>query len=86
MNLTASLHKTMKHLHTWHQTRTGLLLFGVVELSIAYLFASLAIDSGSLWQYALTLLFFVGGLRNIVLIGREVPRHIMRRSKGPKVR
>ncbi len=51
----------MKKLHNWHQTKLGLLVFGLVELGVAYGFAGLAIDRGGLWWYALTLIFFVGG-------------------------
>lgn len=61
----------MKSLHKWHQTKRGLLVFGLIELAIAYGFASLAIDSGSLWWYLLTLIFFVGALQNLFkLIGK----------------
>jgi hypothetical protein len=61
----------MNSLHKWHQTKSGLLVFGIVELAIAYGFASLAIDSGSLWWYLLTLIFLVGALQNIFkLIGK----------------
>lgn len=60
----------MKRLDAWHKTRPGLLVFGIIELAIAYGFASLAIDRGSLWWYLLTLIFLVGALQNIVrLIG-----------------
>jgi hypothetical protein len=52
----------------WHQSRTGHLTFGAVELLLAYGFASWAIDSGSLWQYALAIIFLVGGLRNFIRI------------------
>jgi hypothetical protein len=61
----------MNSLHKWHQTKSGLFVFGIAELAIAYGFASLAIDRGSLWWYLLTLIFFVGALRNIFnLIGK----------------
>ncbi|HVV25489.1 MAG TPA: hypothetical protein VHC21_00445 [Candidatus Saccharimonadales bacterium] len=61
----------MKSLHNWHQTKLGLFVFGIVELAIAYGFASLAINSGSLWWYLLTLIFLVGALQNLFkLIGR----------------
>jgi hypothetical protein len=60
----------MNSLHKWHQTKLGLFVFGLIELAIAYGFASLAIDSGSLWWYLLTLIFFVGFLQNLFrLIG-----------------
>ncbi len=52
----------------WHKTRVGYLVFGLVELGLAYLFASLAINSGSLWQWALTVIFAAGFLHNLVLM------------------
>ena len=62
---------TMIALARWYQTKRGFLMFGAVELAIAYVFASLAIDRGSWWWYALTLLFFIGALQNFVkLVGR----------------
>ncbi|HXE09956.1 MAG TPA: hypothetical protein VN554_00850, partial [Verrucomicrobiae bacterium] len=60
----------MKSLHKWHQTKLGLLIFGLLELAIAYGFASLSIDRGNFWWYLLTLIFLVGALQNLFkLIG-----------------
>jgi hypothetical protein len=60
----------MQRLNQWHKTKIGLLIFGLVELGIAYGFASLSIDRGNLWYYLLTLIFLVGTLRNfLTLIG-----------------
>jgi hypothetical protein len=56
----------IKQLDTWHKTRSGLLIFAIVELAIAYGFASLAIDRGNLFYYLLTLIFLVGSLQNFV--------------------
>jgi hypothetical protein len=56
----------MRRIHNWHQTRAGFLVFGIVELVIAYGFASLAINRGSLIWYILTIIFLVGGLQNLV--------------------
>lgn len=53
-------------LDTFHKTRPGYLVFGLVELGLAYLFVSLAINSGSLWEWALGIMLFVGGLHNLV--------------------
>ena len=55
----------------WHNTRQGHLVFGLAELLIAYGFVSWAIDSGQLWQYALAIIFFYGGVRNLVRIFRN---------------
>ena len=39
---------------------------GVVGLGLMYVFGSWAIDSGSLLDYAITFLFFVTGLRELI--------------------
>jgi hypothetical protein len=60
----------LKQLDKWHKTKLGFLVFGLVELAIAYGFVSLSIDRGNLWYYLLTLIFLVGSLQNLVkLIG-----------------
>lgn len=60
----------MRAFDTWHKTKPGYLVFGFVELAIAYGFVSLSIDRGNLWWYLLTLIFLVGALQNFVkLIG-----------------
>ena len=58
----------MNGIHTldnWHKTASGHFIFGLAELGIAYGFASLSIDRGNLVWYALTLLFFIGAIRNL---------------------
>ena len=61
----------MQQLVKWHQTKTGLAVFGVIELAVAYVFASLAIDRGSWWWYTLTLVSLIGALQDFVkLVGR----------------
>lgn len=63
----------MNKLNRWHRSRTGLFVFGLVELAIAYGFASLAIDHGNFWYYLLALIFLVGALQNIFkLIGKLI--------------
>ena len=60
-------------LDAWHKTKIGLLIFAVLELGIAYVFVSLAIDKGNILYYLLTLIFLFGGLQNLVkLIGKIV--------------
>jgi len=60
-------------LDKWHKTRTGLLVFGLAELAIAYGFLSLSIDRGNLFWYLLTLIFLVGALQNLFkLIGKLI--------------
>ena len=57
-------------LDKFHKTRLGYLVFGLVELGLAYLFASLAINSGDWWEYALTIIFLFGFLQNLVQVIR----------------
>ncbi len=60
----------MEALDKWHKTRQGYLVFGLIELAIAYGFASWAIDTAHLWAYALGIIFFFGGVRNLIRIFR----------------
>ncbi len=63
----------IQKLHKWHQTKLGLLVFGLVELAVAYGWVSLAIDRGSFLYYLLALIFLVGALQNLVkLIGKLI--------------
>jgi hypothetical protein len=66
--------ETLQQVDRWHQTRKGYLVFGVIELLIAYGFASLAINYAGIWQYALGIVFIYGGVRNLVRIFRS-PKH-----------
>jgi hypothetical protein len=54
----------IEKLDKWHKTRTGYVVFALVELAIAYGFVSLAVDRGNLLWYLLSLIFFVGFLQN----------------------
>ena len=55
----------LSKLNTFHKSKVGYALFGLVELAIAYYFVSLAIDRGSIGWYLLTLVFLVGALQNL---------------------
>lgn len=60
----------LKQLDKFHQTRTGYIVFGLVELALSYLFFGLAVNSGSLWQWALVFVLFIGFSQNFAkLIG-----------------
>lgn len=50
----------------FHKTKKGRITFGLAELLVAYLFVSLAINSGSIWQYVLAILFAIGAVNNLV--------------------
>lgn len=57
----------------WHQTKLGLLVFGLVELAISYGFVSLAIDRGHFLYYLIALIFLIGALQNFFkLIGKMI--------------
>jgi hypothetical protein len=78
MNLIVRLNKMnlMKKLTKWHQTKLGLLAFSVVELAIAYGFATLAIDRGNFLWYTLALVLLFGCIQNFAkLIGRVSHGH-----------
>lgn len=63
---------SLKQLHQWHQTKTGLLVFALVELLAAWALVLRAIDTGSLWQYGLVLVLFFGGLHNLFRLIRKL--------------
>lgn len=56
----------LEQIDKFHKTRTGYVVFGLVELGLAYLLASLAVNSGSLWQWALALILLFGFFQNLV--------------------
>ena len=59
-------------LQKWHQTKIGLSVYAGFELFAAYIMASFAIDSGSLFHYFLFFVFFTGGLVNSVKLVRKL--------------
>lgn len=65
------LHK----LAQWHQTKTGLLVFAVVELGLAYVCASWAIGSGRLLAWFLTAVMLIGSLQNFAKLIAKAVRH-----------
>lgn len=63
----------MNRLAKWHQTYAGLGISAAAELLLAYGFASLAIDRGSLLWYVLALAFLIVGLQSLTrLIGKLI--------------
>ncbi len=55
----------------WKNTKQGYAIFAILELVMAYAIGSRALDTGSWWQYALTLLLLVGGVQNLVRLIRK---------------
>lgn len=63
----------MNALDKWHKTRIGFLVFGLVELLLAYGAASWAIDNGNVLLYLATFILLIGGVQNLIkLIGTFV--------------
>lgn len=52
--------------------RSTQIILGLVAIVVAYVFASLAINSGSLWQYFWTSVFLVVGVK---FVFRSFKRH-----------
>jgi hypothetical protein len=62
--------QAINKLDQWHKTKTGLLVFGLAELALAYASFCLAVNLGNFLLYFLMAILFVGGLKNIFrLIG-----------------
>lgn len=50
----------------FHKTRLGYFVFGLVEVILAYVFISWALNDGNLWDYLLAFVFLFGFLQNLV--------------------
>jgi hypothetical protein len=68
----------LKRLDDFHKTRTGYLVFGLLELGLTYLLFRLAANSGSLWEWALAVILFIGFLQNF---GRLFGQWLARKKK-----
>lgn len=59
----------------WRHSYSGRAAWIVLTLAIAYVFASMAVDSGILWQWGLAALFAIDGIYSITrLIGKVYGR------------
>ena len=56
----------VRRLDAWQRTRPGLIVSAVLALILVLIFGSSAIDSGSLLDYAITLLSLASAVQNIV--------------------
>ncbi len=63
--------KTKGSTGQWWERRDVRLLKGLLDLLIAYIFGSLAIDSGSYWHYLAAIIFAVIGIRYFILAIRN---------------
>ncbi len=60
------MQSTFKRIDSWHKALRGRVTFGVLELALAYITASRAIDTGSLLQYGVTAFLVIGAVVNFV--------------------
>ena len=56
----------------WHRTKAGFLVFALIELGLSYGLASLAVNSGALWQYLLALILLIGCLQNLAKLIKSI--------------
>lgn len=70
----------LTRLDKFHRTPAGYTVFGLVEAGLAYLFFSLAVNSGSLWEWTLTILLLTGALQNFVKLTVQLARPKKRRQ------
>jgi len=64
----------LRKLDTFHQTRTGYVVFGLIELVMTYGFVDWALDSGNLLWWAAAVVLFVGAMQNFVQAIRRPKR------------
>lgn len=58
----------LQKLDTFHKTRLGYLVFGLIELAMAYGFANWALDTGSLVWWIVTAFLLLGVVQNFVRV------------------
>lgn len=56
----------MEKLQTFHKTKQGYIVFGLIELILLYIFASIAIDTANMFAYLASLVLFIGAILNFV--------------------
>lgn len=71
----------MEDLERFHKTRRGYLVFGFLELALMYLFASIAIDTGSLFAYAAAIILGIGSVLNLTKAILYNPTQSTKRSQ-----
>lgn len=49
----------------WYQTKQGFALLAILEFAAAYIFVSLALNSGSLLQWFIAIALLLGGIQNL---------------------
>ena len=59
-------------LFSWQETKVGLVIIVLFNLLVSYGFASLAIDTGSLLQWVVALLFFALAVAQGIKLAKKV--------------
>jgi hypothetical protein len=59
------MNSTIQQIDNFHATKKVKLIFGSIEIVLAYLLFWRAFDTGSLWEYFFSLILFIGGVNNI---------------------
>jgi hypothetical protein len=64
---------TVQKINRFHKTKKGFLIFGLIEIGLVYVIGSLAINSGSFWEWVLFMVFLIGAFSNFLkLIGKFI--------------
>jgi hypothetical protein len=50
----------------WKHTAAGRIIWAILDFVIVYIFVSLAINSGSLWQWGVAILFTIDGVYELI--------------------
>ncbi|MGI9028111.1 MAG: hypothetical protein ACR2FM_04735 [Candidatus Saccharimonadales bacterium] len=72
----------MNKLHEFHKTRHGHITFGVAELVLVYIFASIAIDTASMWAYLAAIVLFIGACVNFIKFDELKTKHPAKAKKA----
>ncbi len=62
-------------LFAWQETKVGLAIIAVLDFFISYIFASLAIDTGSLVQWFIAIVFLALALTAAIKFFKRVAEH-----------
>jgi predicted acyltransferase len=71
-------------IHNFHKTKKGYLVFALIEVALAYIFASIAIDTASMWAYLAAIIFAIGALLNFLNLFAEPDNSRRKKAKVSK--
>jgi hypothetical protein len=60
-----------RKLDQFHKTRTGYIVFGLIELAMCYGFVDWALDSGNLLWWVAAIILFVGAMQDLFQAARS---------------